>query len=145
MIQLITRPDHFYAMRNLHFTVGNIRDLTSQGMQKSRSRQRSGNGAIRKKFPLQKPRWEKIKKNNHELILREHIVSRTGSHFPNRWQLSHPNLTKILKFITAAEWENCVRHVLGIERPNSHPNLTKMFLVYNSSRVGKLCASRPWY
>ena len=27
----------------------------------SKSRQRSGNGAIRKKFPFQKPRWEKIK------------------------------------------------------------------------------------
>ena len=29
--------------------------------EKSKSRQRSGNGAIRKKFPLQKPRWEKTK------------------------------------------------------------------------------------
>ena len=29
--------------------------------QKGTSRQRSGNGAIRKRFPLQKPRWEKTK------------------------------------------------------------------------------------
>ena len=28
---------------------------------KSTSRQRSGEGAIRKRFPLQKPRWEKNK------------------------------------------------------------------------------------
>ena len=29
--------------------------------QKGTSRQRSGKGAIRKRFPLQKPRWEKTK------------------------------------------------------------------------------------
>ena len=28
---------------------------------KSKRRQRSGNGAIRKKLPLRKPRWEKTK------------------------------------------------------------------------------------
>ena len=31
------------------------------GLKKSTSRQRSGKGAIRKRFPLQKPRWEKNK------------------------------------------------------------------------------------
>ena len=30
-------------------------------IQKGTSRQRSGKGAIRKRFPLQKPRWEKTK------------------------------------------------------------------------------------
>ena len=39
---------------------------------KSTSRQRSGNGAIRKRLPLQKPRWEKTKLTirylNHENI-----------------------------------------------------------------------------
>ena len=30
-------------------------------LQKGTSRQRSGKGAIRKRFPLQKPRWEKTK------------------------------------------------------------------------------------
>ena len=30
-------------------------------MKKGTSRQRSGKGAIRKRFPLQKPRWEKTK------------------------------------------------------------------------------------
>ena len=32
-----------------------------QYQEKSTSRQRSGKGAIRKRFPLQKPRWEKTK------------------------------------------------------------------------------------
>ena len=30
-------------------------------LKKGTSRQRSGKGAIRKRFPLQKPRWEKTK------------------------------------------------------------------------------------
>ena len=30
-------------------------------LEKGTSRQRSGKGAIRKRFPLQKPRWEKTK------------------------------------------------------------------------------------
>ena len=33
----------------------------AQALQKGTSRQRSGKGAIRKRFPLQKPRWEKTK------------------------------------------------------------------------------------
>ena len=35
---------------------------------KSTSRQRSGKGAIRKRFPLQKPRWGKNQTNNQVLI-----------------------------------------------------------------------------
>ena len=35
--------------------------LQSHKMKKGTSRQRSGKGAIRKRFPLQKPRWEKTK------------------------------------------------------------------------------------
>ena len=37
-------------------------------LQKGTSRQRSGKGAIRKRFPLQKPRWEKNQTNNQVLI-----------------------------------------------------------------------------
>ena len=60
----------------------------------SKSRQRStDDGAIRTKVQLQKPRWGKII-NNRVLILRKHIVSRMGRHFPNRWPLSYPNLNK---------------------------------------------------
>ena len=41
------------CVRNTHFFYHNF----SRGT----SRQRSGKGAIRKRFPLQKPRWEKTK------------------------------------------------------------------------------------
>ena len=37
------------------------------GMEKGTSRQRSGKGAIRKRFPLQKPRWEKTKLTTRHL------------------------------------------------------------------------------
>ena len=63
---------------------------------KSTSRQRSGKGAIRKRFPLQKPRWEKTKLTIRYLY-HETIVSRMGSYFPNRWPLSYLNLTKNMK------------------------------------------------
>ena len=53
---------------------------------------------IRKKFPLQKPRWKTTtttKTNDcYVLILREHIVSRVSSYFPSRRQVSYPNLIK---------------------------------------------------
>ena len=79
-------------------------DLTEQSKsivfeprhEKGTSRQRSGKGAIRKRFPLQKPRWEKTKptiRHPHH----ETIVSRMGSYFPNRWPLSYLNLTKNMK------------------------------------------------
>ena len=63
---------------------------------KGTSRQRSGKGAIRKRFPLQKPRWEKTKLTIRYLY-HETIVSRMGSYFPNRWPLSYLNLTKSMK------------------------------------------------
>ena len=63
---------------------------------KGTSRQRSGKGAIRKRFPLQKPRWEKTKLTIRYLY-HETIVSRMGSYFPNRWPLSYLNLTKNMK------------------------------------------------
>ena len=34
---------------------------------------------------------------NQVLMLRKLIVSRMGRHFPNRWPLSYPNLTKNMK------------------------------------------------
>ena len=64
--------------------------------QKGTSRQRSGKGAIRKRFPLQKPRWEKTKLTIRYLY-HETIVSRMGSYLPNRWPLSYLNLTKNMK------------------------------------------------
>ena len=62
---------------------------------KGTSRQRSGKGAIRKRFPLQKPRWEKNQTNNQALIPRKHFVSQISSYFPNMWPLSY--LTKDMK------------------------------------------------
>ena len=50
----------------------------------------------KKKFPLQKPRWEKTKLTIRYLY-HETIVSRMGSYFPNRWPLSYLNLTKNMK------------------------------------------------
>ena len=38
-----------------------VNSKKSQYLEKGTSRQRSGKGAIRKRFPLQKPRWEKTK------------------------------------------------------------------------------------
>ena len=60
------------------------------------SRQSSGKGAIRKRFPLQKPRWEKTKLTIR-FLYHETIVSRMGSYFPNRWPLNYLNLTKNMK------------------------------------------------
>ena len=62
---------------------------------KNTSRQRSGKGAIRKKFPLQKPRREKTILTIRFLYHGKHFVSRMNSYFPNRWPLSYINLTKI--------------------------------------------------
>ena len=70
-----------------------------QNLSKGTSRQRSGKGAIRKRFPLQKPRWEKTKLTIRYLY-HETIVSRMGSYFPNRWPLSYLNLTKNMKTYT---------------------------------------------
>ena len=69
-----------------------VKTLYSKGT----SRQRSGKGATRKRFPLQKPRWEKTKLTIRYLY-HETIVSRMGSYFPNRWPLSYLNLTKNMK------------------------------------------------
>ena len=60
------------------------------------SRQRSGKGAIRKRFPLQKPRWEKTKLTIRYYTMK-HIVSRISSYFPNRWPLSYLDVN-MLKF-----------------------------------------------
>ena len=44
--------------------------------------QYSGNVAIRKKFPLQKPKWENTKLTNQVIILGKSIVSQVSSFFP---------------------------------------------------------------
>ena len=84
----------------IHFPFGQaiqviLENVTIQ-WKKGTSRQRSGKGAIRKRFPLQKPRWEKTKLTIRYLY-HETIVSRMGSYFPNRWPLSYLNLTKNMK------------------------------------------------
>ena len=60
------------------------------------SRQRSGKGAIRKRFPPQKPRWEKTKLTIRHLY---HETYRKPNEqlFPNRWPLSYLNLIKNMK------------------------------------------------
>ena len=60
--------------------------------QKGTSRQRSGKGAIRKRFPLQNRGGKKH--NNQALIPRKHTVSRMSSYFPIRWPLSYLSLIK---------------------------------------------------
>ena len=66
---------------------------THKSTQRGTSRQRSGKGAIRKRFPLQKPRWEKTKLTIRYLY---HETYRKPNEqlFPNRWPLSYLNLTK---------------------------------------------------
>ena len=58
-------------------------------------RQRSGKGTIRKRFPLQKPKWEKINLQSGTLTMK--TFCRMRSYLPNRWPLSYLNLTKNLK------------------------------------------------
>ena len=43
------------------YTLDHYTDIQEENMERCTSRQRSGKGAIRKRFPLQKPRWEKTK------------------------------------------------------------------------------------
>ena len=66
------------------------RNFSAEKKLKGTSRQRSGKGAIRKRYPLQKPRWEETK-----LTIR--YFKRMGSYFLNRWPLSYLNLTKNMK------------------------------------------------
>ena len=83
---------------------------TRTGTWKGTSRQRSGKGAIRKRFPLQKPRWEKTKLTIRYLY-HETIVSRMGSYFPNRWPLSYLNLTKNMKtYIRRQQHKKIFKH-----------------------------------
>ena len=71
-------------------------DLFNVVLQKGTSRQISGKGAIRKRFPLQKPRWEKTKLTIRYLYHETYRKPRS-SYFPNRWPLSYLNLTKNMK------------------------------------------------
>ena len=62
----ITPPNYYMWVHVIAFLVLSlvkaVRKLSCfKVSQKSTSRQRSGNGAIRKRLPLQKPRWEKTK------------------------------------------------------------------------------------
>ena len=52
---LLLQNQKAYDFETWHEASGN------GALQKGTSRQRSGKGAIRKRFPLQKPRWEKTK------------------------------------------------------------------------------------
>ena len=64
---------------------------------KSTSRQRSGKGAIRRRSPLQKPRWEK--KLNQQSGTKTMKTYRKPHEqlFLNRWPLNYLNLTKNMK------------------------------------------------
>ena len=77
---------------------------------KDTSRQRSGKGAIRKRFPLQNPMWEKTNKQSGTYTMK-HIVSRMSSYFPNRWPLSYLNLAKTMKtHIRRQQHKNILKH-----------------------------------
>ena len=79
-------------------------------LEKGTSRQRSGKGAIRKRFPLQKPRWEKTNQQSGTYTMK-HIVSRMSSYFPNRWPLSYLNLTKTMKtYIRRQQHKKIFKH-----------------------------------
>ena len=70
-ISAFVTPDGLYQYKVMPFGMKNspatfqrlVNSLISNldGCKKSTSRQRSGKGAIRKRLPLQKPRWEKNK------------------------------------------------------------------------------------
>ena len=81
-------------------------------LEKGTSRQRSGKDAIRKRFPLQKPRWEKTKVTIRYFIVYtiKHIVSRMSSYFPNRWPLSYLNLTKNMKTYIRRQQHKKIKH-----------------------------------
>ena len=70
------------------------RNYTQQrffSLQEGTSRQRSGKGAIRKRFPLQKPGWEKNQTNNQVLIPAPTPRSRYYTKQQN-WSLLEPLL-----------------------------------------------------
>ena len=68
------RDDFDFDIVNFPFLDGDVPRRASYG----KSRQRSGKGAIRKRFPLQKPRWEKNQTNNQDPVVQS-IVSLTIS------------------------------------------------------------------
>ena len=81
-----------------------------QKVQVGTSRQRSGKGAIRKRFPLQKPRLEKTKLTIRYLY---HETYRKPNEqlFPNRWPLSYLNLTKNMKtYIRRQQHKQIFKH-----------------------------------
>ena len=57
---------------------------------KGTSRQRSGKGAIRKRFHSKNRGGKKPNKQSGTYTMK-HIVSRMSSYFPNRWPLSYLN------------------------------------------------------
>ena len=100
-----------------------------QSKQKSTSRQRSGKGAIRKRLPLQKPRWEKTKltirylyHENSELYFHSFLPStiREWNTLPRqvqdspslssfRYQLNS-NLTKPPAYYTTGSRQDKINH-----------------------------------
>ena len=65
MCHIVVSPfDNFYILPLQVETNDNLVAILEKGT----SRQRPGKGAIRKRFPLQKPRWEKKQTNNQALI-----------------------------------------------------------------------------
>ena len=58
---LNTDNPYLRSVANQNFTIPKPNYRLSLFKEKGTSRQRSGKGAIRKRFPLQKPRWQKNK------------------------------------------------------------------------------------
>ena len=87
-----------FALKKLNPSLSVVRNRHHKlfNEQKGTSRQRSGKGAIRKRFPLQKPRWEKTKLTIRYLY-HETYRKPNEQFFPNRWPLSYLNLTKNMK------------------------------------------------
>ena len=77
---------------------------------KGTSRQRSGKGAVRKRFPLQKPRWERTKLTIRYLY---HETYRKPNEqlFSYWWPLSYLNLTKNMKtYIRRQQHKKKIKH-----------------------------------
>ena len=73
-----------------------LRMVLLQHGKEGTSRQRSGKGAIRKRFPLQKPRWEKTNQQSGT-DTKKTFRKPNEQYFPNRRSLSYLHLTKNMK------------------------------------------------
>ena len=92
MSLLITKHAPFNIQRFLSCKIEIKKIIRRLG--KGTSRQRIGKDAIRKRFPLQKPRWEKTKLSIKYMYTMKTYRKPNELLFPHRWPLSYLNLTK---------------------------------------------------